>query len=137
MTTAIPLTLHLLVLIGLYDLAAGIAGLTGRISWAAMLDEFERSPALTFVTGFVAFILGGVVIIVHNIWTDPLAIIVSLVGWIAAIEGLLIMAFPDPLLAFSKRLVGNSRLVSAFAAVFGLLLILLGLTGRADPISIV
>ena len=136
MTTAIPLTLHLLVLIGLYDLAAGIAGLTGRIDWIQMLGEFERSPALTFVTGFVAFILGGVVIIVHNIWTDPLAIIVSLVGWIAAIEGLFIMAFPAPLLTFSKRLVGNSRLISAFAAAFGLALILLGLTGRADPISI-
>ena len=57
MTTAIPLTLHLLVLIGLYELAAGIAGLTGRIDWLAMIDEFERSPALTFVTGFVAFAL--------------------------------------------------------------------------------
>ena len=30
MTTAIPLTLHLLVLIGLYELVAGIAGLTGH-----------------------------------------------------------------------------------------------------------
>ena len=33
MTTAIPLTLHLLVLIGVYELAAGIAGLTGKLNW--------------------------------------------------------------------------------------------------------
>ena len=133
MTTAIPLTLHLLVLIGLYELAAGVAGLTGQINWAAMLDEFERSPALIFITGFAAYILGGVIILSHCHWTDLLAIIVSAVGWIAAIEGLLIMTVPGPLLAFSRRLVGNSRLISAFAAVFGLILILLGLTGRADP----
>ena len=43
------------------------------------------------------------------------------------------MTVPGPLLAFSRRLVGNSRLISAFAAAFGLILILLGLTGRADP----
>jgi len=135
MTTAIPLTLHLLVLIGVYELAAGVAGLAGRINWAAMLDEFERSPALSFITGFAVYILGGVLVLVHNIWTDVLAGIVSAVGWIAAIEGVLIMTVPGPLLAFSRRLVGNSRLISAFAAVFGLILILLGLTGRADPTS--
>jgi hypothetical protein len=135
MTTAIPLTLHLLVLIGVYELAAGVAGLAGRINWAAMLDEFERSPALSFITGFAVYIVGGVLVLVHNIWTDVLAGIVSAVGWIAAIEGVLIMTVPGPLLAFSRRLVGNSRLISALAAVFGLILILLGLTGRADPTS--
>jgi hypothetical protein len=130
MTTATILTLHLAVLIGLYELAAGLAGLTGRISWAAMLDEFDRSPALTFVTGFMTFAIGGTVILVHCIWTDLLAVIVSLIGWIALAEGLLLMIMPGPLIAFSRRLVGNQKLISLLAAAFGLILIALGLTGR-------
>jgi len=133
MITAIPLTLHLLVVIGLYELAAGIAGLTDRINWRTMLDEFDRSPALTFMTGFMVYVLGSVVVLVHCIWTDPLAIIVSAIGWIAAVEGLLIMTVPGPLFAFSRRLVANQKLISMFAAVFGLLLTGLGLIGRADP----
>jgi hypothetical protein len=133
MITAIPLTLHLLLVIGLYELAAGIAGLTGQINWGTMLDEFDRAPALTSITGFMVYVLGAVVILVHCIWTDPLAIIVSATGWIAAIEGLLIMTVPGPLFAFSRRLVANQKLISMFAAVFGLLLIGLGLIGRADP----
>ena len=136
MTTAIPLTLHLLVLIGVYEFAAGIAGLTRRISWLAILDEFDRSPALSFITGFMVFALGGVIILVHCIWSDPLAIIVSAVGWIAAVEGLLLMVAPGPLFAFSRGLVGNQKLISLLAIVFGLLLILLGLTGRADPTAL-
>ena len=44
MITAIPLTLNLLILIGLYELSTGTAGLTGQISWNAMLDEFDGSP---------------------------------------------------------------------------------------------
>jgi hypothetical protein len=136
MTTAIPLTLHLAVLIGLYEFAAGIAGLTGQISWNAMLDEFERSPALTFITGFICFVLGGVLIITHDVWTDVLAIIVSLIGWIVAVEGLLIMASPQPLLAFSRKLVPNQRAVSLIAILFGAFLIIAGLTGRADATSI-
>jgi hypothetical protein len=127
------LTLHLLVLMGVYELAAGLAGLTGRIEWRALLDEFDRSPALTFVTGFLVYVLGGVIILVHCIWTDLLAIFVSVMGGIAAVEGLLLMVLPGPFLAFSRRLVGNQKLISLLAIAFGALLIVLGLTGRADP----
>jgi hypothetical protein len=133
MTTAIPLTLNLLVLIGLYELAAGFAGLTGRINWITMVEEFERSPALTFVAGFVAFVFGGLIIIIHNYWTDLPAIIVSAFSWIAAIEGLLIMAWPKPLLAMTRPLVRSQHAISIFAMLFGAALIILGMTGIAEP----
>jgi hypothetical protein len=136
MTTAIPLTLHLLVLIGLYELAAGIAGLTGRIDWRAMTDEFVRSPSLSFITGFMVFAIGGVMIMNHHHWTDLLAIIVSLVGWIALAEGILMMIAAKPLLIFFRPLIGSQRAVSLFAAVVGIILIVLGLTGRADPTAL-
>src|SRR6478735_7289774 len=101
MMTASPLTLNLLVVMGLYELVAGLAGLTGQINWRTLLDEFDRSPALTFMTGFMVYVLGAVVMLVHCIWADPLAIIVSSIGLVAAVEGLLIMIVPGPLLAFS------------------------------------
>jgi len=132
MTTAIPLTLHLLVLIGVYELAAGIAGLTGKLDWKALIDEFERSPALTFVTGFMAFAVGATINLAHHHWTDPLAIIVSAIGWIALIEGVMIMVCPGPLLRVSRRLIGNPRLLSIAATAIGLALIIVGLTGHAD-----
>ena len=136
MTTAIPLTLHLLVLIGVYELAAGIAGFTGRIEWRAMMEEFERSPSLAFVTGFVVFVIGGVMIMNHHHWTDLLAMIVSAIAWIALVEGLLIMIVARPLLIFFRPVVVNQRMISLFAATFGIVLIILGLTGRADPIAL-
>ena len=136
MTTAIPLTLHLLVLIGLYELAAGIAGLTGRIDWREMTEEFVRSPSLSFVTGFMVFAIGGVMIMNHHHWTDLLAIIVSLVGWIALIEGILMIIAAKPLLIFFRPLIGSQRAISLFAALFGAVLIALGLTGHANPTAL-
>lgn len=131
MTTVIPLTLHLLVLIGVYELAAGIAGLTGRIDWLKLIDEFERSPALIFVTGFLCFAVGAAINLGHHHWTDLPAIIVSAIGWIALIEGVMLMVCPGPLLRLSRRLASNQKLISILAAVFGLVLIVIGLTGRA------
>jgi len=136
MTTAIPLTLHLLVLIGLYELAAGIAGLIGRIDWQAMTVEFVGSPSLSFVTGFMVFAIGGVMIMNHHHWTDPLAVIVSLVGWIALVEGILMMIAAKPLLIFFRPLVGSQKAISLFAAALGIVLIVLGLTGHADPTAL-
>ena len=136
MTTAIPLTLHLLVLIGLYELAAGIAGLTGRLDWREMTDEFVRSPSLSFVTGFMVFAIGGVMIMNHHHWTDLLAVIVSLVGWIALVEGIAMMIASRPLLIFFRPLIGSQRAISLFAAVFGIVLIALGLTGHADATAL-
>lgn len=132
--TQIPLTLHLAILIGLYELAAGIVSLSGRMDWNAILDEFERSPGLTFVTGFMAFAIGGAMILGHNHWTDPLAVIVSLVGWIAAAEGLLIMLMGKSLMLLSRPLVRYPKAIGAAASLFGLALILAGLTGHTTQL---
>jgi hypothetical protein len=136
MTTAIPLTLDLLILVGLYELTAGIAGLTGQINWSEMLDEFNRSSALTFITGFIVYVLGAVVVLAHWIWTDALAIIVSAVGCILTVEGLLIMTVPAPLFALSRRLIANQKTLSVIAVLCGLLLIAAGLSGHADPAAL-
>ena len=133
MTTAIPLTLDLAILIGLYELAAGLAGLTGRISWPAMIEEFERSPGITFLSGAIAFFIGGTLILVHSHWTDIAAILVSAVGWIALVKGLSIMLLPGPMLQISEKLVRHQKVISLVAIGFGALLLLLGLTGRVDP----
>ena len=72
----------------------------------------------------------------HHHWTDLLAVIVSLVGWIALVEGIAMMIASRPLLIFFRPLIGSQRAISLFAAVFGIVLIALGLTGHADPTAL-
>ena len=52
----------------------------------------------------------------HHHWTDLLAVIVSLVGWIALVEGLAMMIASRPLLIFFRPLVVSQRAISLFAA---------------------
>jgi hypothetical protein len=54
--------------LGLYALAAGIGELRSPNSWSTMLKEFERSPALRFVTGLVAALALGATIYLANPW---------------------------------------------------------------------
>lgn len=133
MATASVLTLHLAILIGLYEGAAGLAGLTGQIRWTDLVAEFERSPALTFITGFVAFAIGGTMVLVHNHWTDPLAIVVSLVGWAALAEGLLVLVRPAALLTLARPFTRHQRAISVAALLFGAFMLVAGFTGSAEP----
>jgi len=133
-TTATVLTLHLAVLIGLYLVAAGVGGLTGQARWDEVTAEIGRSPGLTYLLGAVAFAIGALIVMLHNRWTDPLACAVSFVGWAALTEGLVLLAHPPAWLALARPTLRHLRAVAVAAVLIGALLLLAGLTGRADPV---
>ncbi len=102
MIETLSTTQILAVFIGLYMVAAGIGFLTGRGSYATLIDELHDNTALGYVTGAFVFALGAAMVAVHNLWTGPLAIVVSLVGWGALIEGVLMLAIRRTFLGLVK-----------------------------------
>ena len=74
MIETLSTTQILAVFIGLYMVAAGIGLLTGRGSYATMIEELRDNTAFGFLTGAFAFALGAAMVAVHNLWTGPLAI---------------------------------------------------------------
>jgi vacuolar-type H+-ATPase subunit I/STV1 len=116
--------------VGLYALAAGTGEFRNPNSWWAMLKEFERSPALRFVTGFVTLALGATIYLV-NPWTpgDWLSIAVSIVGGIAVAEGLLMLASGERFLHLARMLLGRGgRVWAAFSVLLGVVAILVALS---------
>ncbi len=127
-----PLTLKIAIAFGVYMLVGGATGFHARNRWYAMLDSYEGAPGLAFVTGAFVFVLGSAIIISHNIWTDILSGFISLVGWAAAIEGLVLIAAPVMLIKFCKSIM-HPALISGFAACTvagGGALVYTGLTGQ-------
>lgn len=132
--TETQLTLWIAIAFGAYMLAAGLGGAIERSHWNGIVRDLRHSPGLTFLAGVVTFSLGAAIVMVHNDWSSLLSGFVSLMGWAAAIEGLILLAFPKLLLDLSERLM-TPYLVSAFIAfaiVLGGLLVMLGLTGTIE-----
>lgn len=137
MVTLSVLTLYLAQAIGLYLILVGLSALVRPERWRQMLDEIIASPALTMLSGVIAFALGITLVYIHCILSDPLAIAVTLVGWIALVKGALLIVVPGPLLRvglFSLRFV---RLWAILCVILGLLLGIAGLTGTAGNPHIV
>ncbi len=133
-TTEHSLTLSIATAFGTYLLAAGAGGVIDRSRWGAILQDLRESSGLAFLAGLITFALGVVIILVHNHWSDVLAGFISLIGWVAALEGLILLAYPGPLLDLSDKLM-KPQFINAFmsfAVVVGALLLLLGLTGTSE-----
>lgn len=135
MDTISILTLRLSEAIGLYMIVVGIGGLMAPTRWCAMMDDLERSPGLVMTLGFPVFAIGTALVLIHSIWTDPLAVIVSLIGYVALIEGALLLAIPAPLIRIGRWSLNFTRAWAAVSIVLGILLFLAGLTGRATVIA--
>ena len=121
--------------LGIYALAASAGELRSPNTWWTMLKDFERIPALRFVTGFATLALGATIYLV-NPWRpeDWLSIAVSVVGGIAVAEGLLILAAGERFLHFGRALLGRGgRAWAGFAALFGIGAILVGML-RVHPL---
>src|SRR6202047_5306871 len=82
-------------LIGPLFVVSGIAMLWNHGSYPDMVEEFLRSPALIYIAGFLALLGGLAIVNVHNSWNWGWQLIVTVVGWLAIIGGIVRMTAPQ------------------------------------------
>lgn len=120
MLATYTLTQTLALLLAIYMAAAGIGLLTDSKGFAGVMDEFKTSIGLTYIAAIVAFALGGTIVAIHNLWGAPLEIIVTVIGWAALIEGVLMLA----LRRLFFTLVGAMPLNEAFMKGYGIFVLI-------------
>ena len=123
MIETLSVTQILAVFIGVYMVAAGIGLVTDRDAYATLIDDMRENTALGYVTGAFVFFLGAAMVAVHNLWTGPLAVVVSVFSWGALIEGILMLAVRRQFLG----LVNVVPFTGATTLPFGIAAIVLGL----------
>ena len=122
------ITAWILLLLGLYSVAAAVGELRRRGTWARMIWELERSKALQFVVGLICLILGSVIMLVNPYdGLDLQSILVTILGGLILLEGVAFLAFPDWMLWMSRQLVGaKSSIWAWFAFLIGIAFLCLG-----------
>jgi hypothetical protein len=108
-----------------------------------MLSKFEADPLMSWVAGAFTLLLGLVVVALHPYWRGGAAIIVSVVGWLVTVQGLLLVTGSHAYLAVANSAVDTMGWERAGAAVEVLVVLYLGLylslvswvPGRARRVS--
>ena len=95
----------------------------------ALISDFGANVLWSWFAGSFVLIGGLVVIALHSYWRGAAAIIVSTLGWLVALRGLLLLAFPTAFMSMADSVIGMGALWPAicngFAAI-GLYLTFVG-----------
>jgi hypothetical protein len=89
-----PYTAFIAKLVGIYVTAISVVLTAGKASSIEMMSSMVRNPELLFVLGLLGMTAGVAIILVHNVWSGgALSVMVTLVGWTAALKGITLMVF--------------------------------------------
>ena len=113
----LSLTEFLALAFGLYMIAAGIGLLSEGDNYNQILSEFKDNAALGYIAGIMAFALGVVIVRLHNDWSSVVAGVVSLIGWAALVEGVLMLAFRRTFLGVFAGINFSSAVTRGFGIV--------------------
>jgi hypothetical protein len=82
-------SLFLARLIGPVMLVVGLAVFANQRGFREMAEEFMASRALMFLSGLLLMPAGLAIVLTHNFWTADWRVLITLLGWLAAIGGAL------------------------------------------------
>ena len=69
----------------------------------AIVDELSKSPMLIVLAGYAAFVPGLAIVYFHNRWTSGWPVLITLVGWLSLVIGLIRMVFPMQLAEIAAK----------------------------------
>ena len=99
-----------------------------------LLSQFEANSLWTWVTGAFILLFGLIVVAGHQYWHGAAAIIVSLLGWLITLRGLLLFAFPQTFVSVANSMIGAQAWWVAACVVFAVVGLYLTYVGWA-PVS--
>ena len=115
-------------IIGVIYLAFGLGLIFNRAYYKQAFTKMMEDSTYTILSGFMAIILGFIVVEYHPGSTEDWTIIITIIGWIAIVKGILLLAIPKSFNVFQSIFEKNSSLniMTFFVFVFGLIFINLG-----------
>ena len=104
-------------------LSAALGALFNRDHYRRILNDWSKNATLIYFMGFTAVVLGFLVVHHHNIWLMEWTVLVTILGWLALIKGVLLIIFPRFVERYSKPIFEGRGfdLFPYLAALLGLL----------------
>jgi hypothetical protein len=90
-------------LLGPTLVASAVSLLANLGTSQTIVEGLSQSPALIMIAGYAAFVPGLAIVYFHNRWTGGWPVLVTVMGWLSLVVGLLRMMFPTQLAAMRRK----------------------------------
>jgi hypothetical protein len=92
--------------LGPFLVIVGVTAVARASDMRELVAQFTANLVWPWVTGAFILLFGLVIIALHQYWRGTAAIIVSLLGWLIALRGLFLLAFPKTFGSIANSMVG-------------------------------
>ncbi|CFX11994.1 putative membrane protein [Candidatus Filomicrobium marinum] len=117
------LTVLLAKVLGIFMIIVGAAVVVRRHYFISVIDTFIEQRLTRLVLSMVELLAGLFLVVSHNDWSSPPAILITVCGWLAVIEATTYLFLPDAMFAKFLRALRNPT----GYAIGGLVSVVLGL----------
>jgi len=92
-------------------------GLLMETDYSSLMKEFIGNRAVIFLTGILALLAGVAIVNAHNVWEPDWRLIVTILGWLLVLRGIMLLVFPEAVQRIGDHIVASGTGVMAGAAV--------------------
>ena len=110
-------------------LAIGVGMLINPDVYKKLYEDFIENTSTLYFGGIMALVIGYLLVTFHNVWEMDWHVIITVIGWIALIKGMLILVRPKAMIALTKAMIkkeGSLKIMSVFVIIVGLFFSFLG-----------
>ena len=98
-------------LMGPVLLTIGVGMVMGMLTegdgYSSLLKEFISSRALIFTIGVLALVAGVAIVNAHNLWVPDWRVLVTVLGWLMILRGLMNLVFPITAQTLGDRMIAE------------------------------
>ena len=105
-------------LIGPVCLVIGLALLINGAAFRTLAGEFLDSPALMFLSGVITLPAGLAIVLTHNVWAADWRILITILGWLAVVGGLIRLLAPQRAVAVGRTMLANPSTLHISTGVY-------------------
>lgn len=98
-------------------MAVAAAMLINRKTIAGAIRDISSSPGIIFFAGILTLLAGLAIVRVHNAWSGEWDVIVTVIGWLAIIGGIVRIVWPDQIARVSDKVLSSENAFTAWALI--------------------
>jgi hypothetical protein len=76
--------------------------------YTGVMKDFMGNIALIWLVGILALVTGLAIVNVHNMWVGDWRVIITILGWLAILRGVVSLLFPAKIQAIGNRMVESN-----------------------------
>ena len=100
-------------IIGPLLVVVGVGVLVNPAHYAKMAASFLANAELYYFSGVLAFILGMVLVLYHNLWVADWRVVITIIGWASLVKGIFRIVLPGVGSKFAENFIRSTRALNA------------------------